>query len=192
MTTRAYLAGPDVFLHDALEFAEIKKGLCARYGIEGVFPLDAVLDLKGLSSAEAAYRISAANEGLIRSCQLVIANMTPFRGVSADVGTAFEMGFARALGLSVYAYSNDTRSFTARARMAFRFNEDLKGNLRDENRMLLEEFSPLSDNLMLDGAVWSSSGTTVFTPRGVPVVDPFRDLTAFEMCLKHAAGVQGL
>ena len=51
-------------------------------------------------------QISAGNEELIRSCRLLIANLTPFRGPSADVGTAYEIGFARALKLPVYAYSN--------------------------------------------------------------------------------------
>ena len=41
-----------------------KAALCAKHGFEGVFPLDASLDLAGLSKREQALRISAANEGL--------------------------------------------------------------------------------------------------------------------------------
>ena len=37
----------------------------------------------------------------MRSCQLCIANLTPFRGVSMDSGTAYEVGFMRALGRPV-------------------------------------------------------------------------------------------
>jgi nucleoside 2-deoxyribosyltransferase len=37
---RVYLAGPEVFLPDALAIAAAKKRLCAAHGLEGVFPLD--------------------------------------------------------------------------------------------------------------------------------------------------------
>src|SRR5437763_51598 len=87
---RIYLAGPDVFLPDATEAGERKKAICAELGLEGVFPLDAEIGAEDGERRELALRISAANEGLIRSCQAVVANMTPFRGPSADVGTAYE------------------------------------------------------------------------------------------------------
>ena len=46
---RVYLAGPDVFLPDALAVGEAKKRLCADHGLEGVFPLDNPIDhLDGL------------------------------------------------------------------------------------------------------------------------------------------------
>jgi len=42
MTARPklYLAGPEVFLPEAIEIGRIKKDLCARYGIEGLYPFD--------------------------------------------------------------------------------------------------------------------------------------------------------
>src|ERR1700681_299298 len=100
MTTglRIYLAGPDVFLPDAAALAADKRKLCADYGFIGVAPTDSKTDLSGLSKHAAAIEISADNEATIRSCDLLIANLTPFRGPSADVGTAYELGFARALG----------------------------------------------------------------------------------------------
>ena len=42
----------------------------------------------------------------MRSCDAAVANLTPFRGVSADAGTAFEVGFMRALGRPVLGYTN--------------------------------------------------------------------------------------
>jgi nucleoside 2-deoxyribosyltransferase len=80
-----------------------------------VFPLDASLDLAGLAKAEQARRISAANEGLMRSCDLLIANLTPFRGVSMDAGTAFEVGFMRALGRPVLGCTNVAADYRQRA-----------------------------------------------------------------------------
>ena len=95
---RIYLAGPEVFLPDALEIGGRKSALCLKHGYQGVFPLDGSLDLAGLTKVEQSRRISAANEGLMRTCNLLIANLTPFRGVSADAGTAFEVGFHAGAG----------------------------------------------------------------------------------------------
>lgn len=85
-----------------------------RKPAEGVFPLDNVVDLTARPPRDTGIHIGQLNEQLIRSCDAVIANMTPFRGPSADVGTAYEMGFAAALGLTVCAYSNTTERFHAR------------------------------------------------------------------------------
>ena len=41
----------------------------------------------------------------MHSCDALVANLTPFRGVSADAGTAFEVGFMRALGRPVLGYT---------------------------------------------------------------------------------------
>ena len=54
----------------------------------------------------------------MRSCDLLIANCTPFRGVSMDVGTAFEIGFMRALGRPVFGYSNTPADYAARVHTA--------------------------------------------------------------------------
>ena len=72
---RIYLAGPEVFLPDAIAMGARKAAMCAAHGLEGAFPLDAQLDLAGLPKAEAARRISQANEGLMRSCAGLIANL---------------------------------------------------------------------------------------------------------------------
>ena len=83
---RIYLAGPEVFLPDALAVGAEKARICATHGLEGVFPLDASLDLAGLTKLEQARKISLTNEGLMRSCDAIVANLTPFRGVSMDAG----------------------------------------------------------------------------------------------------------
>ena len=40
MTITAYLAGPDVFLPDAVEHAARKVAICARFGFRGLPPLN--------------------------------------------------------------------------------------------------------------------------------------------------------
>ena len=66
------------------------------------------------AAADQGLAISRTMETLMRGCDLMIVNLTPFRGPSADVGSAYEMGFMRALGRPIFAYSNDARPFAER------------------------------------------------------------------------------
>jgi nucleoside 2-deoxyribosyltransferase len=185
---RVYLAGPDVFLRDAIGQGEKKKTLCRRYGLEGVFPFDAEVEPGDRPRRDTAFLISAANEGLIRSCAVVIANITPFRGISADVGTAYEMGFGRAMGLLVFAYSNVPTPFTERTALALgsTARRDDSGSLRDSQDMAVEEWD-LLDNLMLEGGVRASGAGLVVeeAPKG----ELFTYLGAFEKCVQLASSI---
>lgn len=147
---RIYLAGPEVFLPDAAAVGAEKCRLAAAAGLQGVFPLDAALDLSGLGKGEQARRISLANEGLMRSCDALVANITPFRGASMDAGTAFEVGFMRALGRPVGAYSNCAQPYAARAR-AQRAIGAIAGDC-DRPDVAVEDFD-LAENLMVEVAV---------------------------------------
>src|SRR6266404_969261 len=42
---KIYLAGPDVFLPDAIEIGRRKAAICARHGVNGLYPLDNAIDL---------------------------------------------------------------------------------------------------------------------------------------------------
>lgn len=178
---RIYLAGPEVFLPDPLAAAEAKKALCAAHGFEGVFPLDSGLDLSGLDGPAAAARIAAANEGLMRGCALLIANMTPFRGPGMDGGTAYEMGFMRALGRPVLGYTNRAALFVDRTRtfLSAPPRRRADGGEEDADGLLLEDFG-LVDNLMMAAAVEASGGAIV--RRDAPV----DDLEGFAACLGQA------
>lgn len=142
-----YLAGPDVFLPDALERAAGLKAICERYGAEGLFPLDNVI--KGLVGRELAAAIRTANMDLIFRCDAVVANMEPFRGPSMDTGTAYEMGAAAALGKPVVGYTKDTRDYLTRVRAMMPVTMCENGEWRDAQGMLVEDFG-LVDNLMMD------------------------------------------
>ncbi|GAG34720.1 unnamed protein product, partial [marine sediment metagenome] len=132
---RVYLAGPDVFYPDAKERAESLKKLCAAKGLEGVFPLDADLDLDAIREpGDKGVAIFKANLELITSCDAVLANMTPFRGPSMDVGTAYEMGVARGQGKPVVSYTSDRRLYERRV---------------EDDGLLIERFN-MVDNLMVD------------------------------------------
>lgn len=183
---RIYLAGPEVFLPDALAVGQAKVALCAAHGCEGAFPLDASLDLTGLSKHEQAARISAANEGLMRTCDALIANLTPFRGVSMDSGTAFEVGFMRALGRPVLGYSNIAGDYKARADTYRALQVGLPE--ADAPDVDVEDFD-LAENLMIAVAIMQSGGTVV--SRAAPAGQEMRDLTGFEACLLQAKRLLG-
>jgi nucleoside 2-deoxyribosyltransferase len=182
---RVYLAGPEVFLANAKEIGEHKKALCRKYGFEGVFPIDIEVDTKGKTPKEVGFCISNVNEALIKSCEIVIANITPFRGPSADIGTAYEMGFAHALGKKVYAYTNDSEPFTQRTIKALNgeVSREFDGRLRDRVGMFIEE-NGLIDNLMIEGCVNSNSRLLVVEE--APVENRFIFLGGFEKCLVAA------
>ncbi len=181
---RVYLAGPEVFLVNAKEIGEAKKQLCKKYGFEGVFPIDVEVEVESKSPSERGLCISGVNEDLIKSCDIVIANITPFRGPSADVGTAYEMGFAHALGKRVYAYTNVTVPFTERTIGALGGKVVRRdGKLWDAQSMFIEEVG-LTDNLMIDGCINANSQFLVVEE--APADQLFTYLGGFEKCLKAA------
>src|SRR5262245_44753378 len=179
---RIYLAGPEVFLPNAQAIGAEKCRLAAEAGLEGAFPLDAQLDLDRLPAGEQAQAISRANEDLMRSCDGLIANLTPFRGVSMDAGTAFEVGFMQALGRPRAGYSNVAAGYAERAR-AFRARGPA---MLDSDRADLEiEDFGLAENLMIEVAILSSGGRVV--RRQVIPGSELTDTAAFAQCLADLA-----
>jgi nucleoside 2-deoxyribosyltransferase len=180
---RVYLAGPEVFLKEARAVGEAKKVLCKKYGFIGVFPLVNEVDAKDKSPREVGLCISAVNEELIRTCDVVVANLTPFRGPSADVGTVFELGFAYGLGKKVYAYTNIATPFTQRTKDALKgeVNRCGDGKLRDAQGMFIEEVDCV-DNLMLDCCLHASGAPLIVEQAQAGQLYTF--LGAFEKCLR--------
>lgn len=109
-----YLAGFDVFRADAVAHGERLKALCLEYGFEGLYPLDNDLP-GGLSGRQAAAWIYRQNVRLIERADLVMANLNPFRGLEPDSGTAFEVGYAAALGKPVWGYTGRAEPLLAQA-----------------------------------------------------------------------------
>lgn len=178
---RIYLAGPEVFLPDANEAGRVKCAAAAEVGLDGVYPLDASLDLTGLDKRAQATLISRSNEDLMRSCDAVIANLTPFRGASADAGTAFEVGFMRALARPVFGYTNTPLDYVPRAR-AVRAHPRLPFDA-DAPAVAIEDFD-LSENLMIEIAIEASGSRLV--RHLAPAGQEMTDLTAFRICLLAA------
>ena len=181
-TLTAYIAGPDVFFPDPVAHAVRKAAICERNGIVARSPIENGVDL---SAPDASRRIYEANRTLMLASDIIIANLTPFRGPSADDGTAFEVGFFDALGRPCFAYSNAADELAERTRRFLPFHPD-------PGPFEVEAFG-LPCNLMLPHAVLGRGGLPMFTPADGRS-RPFDDLEIFErlvaaVAVHHAAGL---
>jgi nucleoside 2-deoxyribosyltransferase len=180
MTVKAYLAGPDVFLPDAASHARRKVEICARYKIIGRPPLNDDIDGLAAVCAEDAWRaIFRKDLAMMEDCDIIIANLTPFRGSSADAGTLVEVGWFFGRGRPIFGYSNSAISFAERNRRQLDAVPDLSPG------MAVEDFG-LLDNLMIPGAVLEGGGHPMVLPPDNRIRG-FDALDVFERCVELAA-----
>ncbi|REE07238.1 nucleoside deoxyribosyltransferase [Paraburkholderia sp. BL27I4N3] len=140
---RIYLAGFDVFRVDAFDYGRALQRMCADAGFEGHYPLDALAP-EDLSPQEKAAWIYRSNLAAIGRADIVMANVADFRGAGEpDSGTAFEIGFAAALGKPIWAYREDLAALRERVPCS----ATQLGNIC-ERGYLVEDFG-LPLNLML-------------------------------------------
>ncbi len=194
---KVYLAGPEVFCPDPVARGKDKHAAIARFNTEvlaqedfhfvGLYPLDTPIAHYADDTAT-AMRIFAANVGAMSKADLIVANISRFRGPSADVGTAFEMGYMYALRKPLFAYYNLAETYgTADQRPTTVFDDQhldsdahttyiekvrkfAAGYLvdrssvpdRDNYAHAIEDFG-LTDNLMLSGALYASERQS-YTP----------------------------
>ena len=175
-----YLAGPDVFLPDAVEMGLRKVEICRRYGVTGLYPLDNLVDR---TASDVSLLIYKANEAMMDRCDAIIANLTPFRGPGADAGTVYELGYMAARGKFCLGYANDPALYADRERR-FTKVEQGDGCLVDAEGLTVEDFGH-DDNLMMIHAL-DLHGAALVLPRERPQ-DIWHDLTAFEVCVGMAA-----
>jgi len=168
-----YLAGPEVFLPDAVVLGKRKKEICNAYGFDAQFPLDVSPASDLIGPSKVAHSVFDICVAMMNACDLLIANMTPFRGVSMDVGTAVELGYMHALGKPVFGYTNVVEDYETRVVAAGMFD-------RSE---LVESFG-LADNLMCEGPIWQSGGELVRC--AVSSSDLLTSLEGFEQCVQQA------
>ncbi|MCB4820922.1 nucleoside 2-deoxyribosyltransferase [Roseicella aerolata] len=185
MPLQAYLAGPDVFLPDAAGHARRKVAICARHGILGRPPLNEdVASLAAMPEAEAWQTIFRKDLAMMEECDLVIANLTPFRGASADAGTLVELGWFLGRGRPIFGYSNSATPFAERSRRQVAAQPDPMPGLT------VGGFG-LPDNLMIPGAVLAGGGEPMVVPEDGRD-RPFDSLEFFEACVARAARRLGL
>jgi len=161
-----YLAGPDVFRPDAVEVGRAKVARCTELGVRGRYPLDAAVppDLEGPELARAIFECCRA---MMDEADAAVVDLTPFRGVSADVGTAVELGYLLARGVPCHGHTDAPDDYSTRVRAAG----------LDQAGWLVEEFG-LADNLMVEGALVAGGGS--FTR--------VAGWAGFDLALRRAAG----
>jgi nucleoside 2-deoxyribosyltransferase len=174
MTAIAYLAGPDVFLPNAVAHAATKVEICRRLGLHGLPPLNEDTETAA-TELEVWQAIYERDVAMMEKSDIIIANLTPFAGASADAGTLIEVGWFLGKGKPIFGYSNTAESFESRMRKQLGAKQADLG---------IEGFH-LPDNLMIVGAV-QSGGYPIFLPtdgkaRGFDALD------VFEACVKAAA-----
>lgn len=172
-----YLAGPDVFLPDALDHARAKIAICARYGLVGRAPAEAA----PLPNDDSWRGIFLADLAMMEECDAIIANLTPFRGASADAGTLVELGWFLGRGRRLFGYSNSALLFPARSATQ-------REALPDPLPGLADESFGLADNLMIPGAVEHDGGLPITLPPD-GMCRRFDALDIFEICVAQAASV---
>jgi nucleoside 2-deoxyribosyltransferase len=76
-----YFAGPDVFRADILEYVNYLKTICKTFDFTPLIPYEVL--------AKSTDTIFNRNIELIKQADIVVANVTPFRGTEPDSGTAW-------------------------------------------------------------------------------------------------------
>ena len=109
---------------------------------------------------------------MMDGCVAGIANLSPFRGPSADVGTAFELGYLLASGQVVFGYTSHVDDYATRVA---------------PDGLMVEAFG-LADNLMLEGAVRRAGHAVVRVEAAEPGGRTVA-MEAFERCVRLAASV---
>jgi nucleoside 2-deoxyribosyltransferase len=174
---KIYLAGPEVFLPDAVDIGLRKKALCAEFGFVGLYPLDNAVP----EGERRDLGIYAANLALLDAADAAVFNLSPFRGVGADPGTAFELGYCAARGKPVFAYSNDPAELFERVGEVFGAHRTPQGGVCDAHGFEIENFGN-ADNLMLDCALKAQGRAVLRAESRLPL----GDLSLFTACLRQA------
>uniref|UniRef100_A0A7C1SXL3 Nucleoside 2-deoxyribosyltransferase n=1 Tax=Agrobacterium albertimagni TaxID=147266 RepID=A0A7C1SXL3_9HYPH len=179
---KLYLAGPEVFLPNARTVLDEKAAMTRAYGFEPICPGDLAIP-PAPTKRQFGLNISEIDESFMNRADGVIANLTPFRGIAADPGTVFELGYMCGAGKIVACYTNVAETHYQRTLAWYegKLSADGEGRMRGPDGHSLEDFDMI-ENLMLHGGVERRGGPVAVHP--ADPVQLYTDLTAFEQCLK--------
>jgi nucleoside 2-deoxyribosyltransferase len=173
-----YLSGPDQWAPEAPDLMARKRHMVEAAGLK---PLDgrAQIAIDTDNGEVAAREIYADALSRLRRSDAVIANLTPWRGVGCDPATAFEVGFAAALGKPVFAYMNvlseEEAELQGRVDLLFGAQLGEDGLWRDPDGAQIEDFG-LPESLML----WAEARSFFV----VVAPDPLADCEGVRLCLE--------
>jgi nucleoside 2-deoxyribosyltransferase len=180
-----YLGGPEVFLPNATDIVMKKAAMCPAYGFTASIPVDTHgNDWGHMTPTQISRAIYQANVDTMKAVDIGIFDLTPFRGISADAGTIFEVGLMVGMGKPVFAYTNMPGDYIDR----FGFKQ-AEPNVNamiawvDERGWRIENFGN-ADNLMIDSAV-SLNGADIVRS-ATPFPDLFENFDGFTGALTQA------
>lgn len=149
-----YLAGPQVFRVNATAIGAYLKTLCAQLGFTGHFPIDGEGQTSHVKSAGAIFK---SNIAMLEQADIVMADISNFRGAEPDSGTCFEIGYAAALAKPVYAYTVSGETMLERVGKIIPLHKTPDQRWIDNQGCLVEDFQ-LPANLMLSCAATIVTG----------------------------------
>jgi nucleoside 2-deoxyribosyltransferase len=158
MPQSIYLAGPEVFLPNAQEVLQSNQKLCESRGFVTYTPFDGEIPTDSKRDLSLAKHIFESNCELIQRSDLVIANCNFFRGACIDDGTAFEIGYAFALGKEIWGYRSDLSPLHIKSAEVLAVTPHISGYMIDVDGYLLNEDFGNSINLMLEFSIQKSGG----------------------------------
>jgi nucleoside 2-deoxyribosyltransferase len=185
MTKKIYLAGPEVFLPNAADALKAKADLAREFGFTPISPGDLAIP-PAETRLQFGCNISDIDEQMMHEADAIIANLTPYRGLAADTGTSFELGFMCGLGKPVFGYTNVAADHFARVSAYYNgvLTQDATGRLRGPDGLAVENCEMI-DNLMLHGGIIRRGGVIIVGNAAENEI--YTDLEAFKACLKAAA-----
>jgi len=175
---RVYLGGPMVFDVAPSVIFERMKTLCRQHGLVGVAPLDNQIGLEVMRPGKQLLnRIVAADIELMDQLEAGVFCLDGFRrGPEMDAGTAFEVGYMKALRKPIAGWTRDPRSYPDKVADFFRniFGENLtrspagpvggtSGSLRDPDGILAHS-EDCVQNAMVHVGIELAGGTISADP----------------------------
>lgn len=160
MQLKLYLAGPEVFLPNVVENAEIQRKLCFQYGFISLHPTDNNFDLvnQNIETARVIYR---GDIGQIHECDVVVANCNGFRGICIDDGTSYELGYGNALKKPSYGYIRKLDTLVERTIRDYPCRPFKDGIYIDQDGYLVVDDFGTSINLMIQCGMMFRNGKLV-------------------------------
>jgi nucleoside 2-deoxyribosyltransferase len=185
MSIKVYLAGPEVFLPNAREQLDRKIALTKAAGLIAVSPGDFVIPPQP-TKRQFGHAISEIDEQMMDSADAIIANLTPYHGVSADTGTCYELGYMCGRGKLAFGYTNVAADHRQRAidYHGGAYTIDANGRPRGPDGLAIEDVD-MVDNLMMQGGIERRGGEVIVHDAAPDAL--YTDTTAFETCLRLLA-----
>ena len=153
---KAYMAGPWVFrpTADVEDFQKRVRDFCdgpLQGAIIPIFPMDPITNpsrngMPLTMDVTDPMKIAAHCRRHIAQCDVIVADVTPFRGVQPDPGTILEIGIAHGVGKGVWLYSEEPipqlrNRLIAEGRAS-------AGQDRDHQGFLIEDFGLPVDTML--------------------------------------------